>query len=83
VAATLVQEHFMGSMQLIRSRAIHVRLAEISRELDVADEEHQILLFREKKLLTEELRGATGYLRKAGLRPAAAAERPAMRGYGG
>ncbi|HEU4560726.1 MAG TPA: DNA primase [Longimicrobium sp.] len=86
VAATLVpaDQFFMGSLQLIRARSIQARLAEIARELAVADSEQQIVLFREKKQLTDELRGTSGYLRKAGLKSAmAGAERPVAGRYGG
>jgi DNA primase len=68
-AATLVpaDQFFMGSLQLIRARSIQTRLLEITRELPVAAPEQQMMLFREKKALTDELRGTSGYLRKAGL----------------
>ncbi|HEX8245537.1 MAG TPA: DNA primase [Longimicrobium sp.] len=78
-AATLVpaDQFFMGSLQLIRARSIQARLAEIARELTVAPPDQQLLLFREKKQLTDELRGTSGYLRKAGLKsPVAVSERP-------
>ncbi|HET7233183.1 MAG TPA: hypothetical protein VFJ16_24445, partial [Longimicrobium sp.] len=84
-AATLspADQFFMGSLQLIRARSIQARLIEISRELSVADADHQLLLFREKKQLTDELRGASGYLRKAGLKaPLMTSERPVMGRYG-
>ncbi len=70
-AATLVpaDQFFMGSLQLIRARSIQARLAEIGRELtETSDEEAQRKLFREKQELTDELRGTSGYLRKAGLK---------------
>lgn len=70
-AASLVpaDQFFMGSLQLIRARSIQARLAEISRELSQEpSEEVGYALFREKKRLTEELRGTSGYLRKAGLK---------------
>jgi len=68
-AATLIpaDQFFMGSLQLIRARSIQTRLLEITRELPVAPPEQQMMLFREKKTLTDELRGTSGYLRKAGL----------------
>jgi len=71
-AATLVPaDHFFaGSLQLIRARALQARLAEIAREMNVADPDQQLLLYREKKLLTDQLRGDTGYLRKGGLKTA-------------
>ncbi|MBV9109499.1 MAG: hypothetical protein JO306_08850, partial [Gemmatimonadetes bacterium] len=70
-AATLVpaDQFFMGSLQLIRARSIQARLGEIARELSESpSEEVQYALFREKRQLTDELRGASGYLRKAGLK---------------
>lgn len=69
-AATLApaDEFFAGALQLIRARSIQVRLAEIEREMAVAPDQEQLTLFREKKRLTEELRGSSGYLRGAGLR---------------
>ncbi|HET7464398.1 MAG TPA: DNA primase [Longimicrobium sp.] len=85
-AATLApaDQFFMGSLQLVRARSIQARLVEIDRELNVADAEHQLLLFREKKHLTEELRGPSGYLRKAGLRATMmTTERPVTGRYGG
>lgn len=83
-AATLVpaDQFFMGSLQLVREPAMRARLAEITRELDVASPEHQLELFREKRRLTDELRGTSGYLRKAGLK-ALVAERSAGGPYGG
>jgi DNA primase len=86
VAATLVpaDQFFMGSLQLIRARSIQARLAEIARELTVADGDQQLLLFREKRQLTDELRGTSGYLRKAGLKsPMMTTERPVAGRYGG
>jgi DNA primase len=71
-AASLVpaDQFFSGSMQLIRARSIQARLAEIERELTMGvDDDRQLLLFREKRQLTNELRGSSGYLRKAGLKP--------------
>ena len=83
VTLTPADQFFMGSLQLVRARSIQARLVEIDRELNVADAEHQLLLFREKKQLTEELRGPTGYMRKAGLRSTMmTSERPVMGRYG-
>jgi len=85
-AATLVpaDQFFNGSLQLIRARSIQARLAEISRELGVAEPEQQLMLFREKKQLTDELRGTSGYLRKAGLMksPLVLTDRPVHGPYG-
>ncbi|HSU15139.1 DNA primase [Longimicrobium sp.] len=85
-AATLVpaDQFFNGSLQLIRARSIQARLAEIARELSVAAPEQQLMLFREKKQLTDELRGTSGYLRKAGLMkaPLVLTERPVNGPYG-
>ena len=69
-AATLVpaDQFFMGSLQLVREPAVRARLAEIAREIPVAAPEEQMQLFREKKRLTDEMRGTSGYLRKAGLK---------------
>jgi hypothetical protein len=61
-----------------RARALQERLAEIAREMNVADPDQQLLLYREKKQLTDQLRGDSGYLRKGGLKPAMVAERPAF-----
>ncbi|HYH83451.1 MAG TPA: DNA primase [Longimicrobium sp.] len=83
VAVTLVPDHFMGSLQLIRAREIQARLTEITREIPVATPEEQMILFREKKNLTDDLRGTTGYLRKAGLKALVAAERPVSGPWGG
>jgi hypothetical protein len=69
---------FAGSLALIRARALQARLAEIAREMSVADPDQQLLLYREKKQLTDQLRGDSGYLRKGGLKPAMLAERPAF-----
>ena len=71
-AATLcpANHFFAGCLQLIRARALQARLAEIAREMNVAGPEQQLLLYREKKLLTDQLRGETGYLRKGGLKSA-------------
>jgi DNA primase len=76
-AATLVpaDQFFMGSLQLIRDRPVRQRLAEIDRELSVAPPDQQLRLFQEKKELTRQLRGDSGYLRKGGLKRAVAAER--------
>ncbi|HKP76395.1 MAG TPA: DNA primase [Longimicrobiaceae bacterium] len=76
-AATLVpaDQFFMGSLQLIRDRPIRQRLAEIDRELTVAPPDQQLRLFQEKKELTRQLRGDSGYLRKGGLRRMVAADR--------
>jgi hypothetical protein len=38
--------------------------------MSVADPDQQLLLYREKKLLTDQLRGDSGYLRKGGLKAA-------------
>src|SRR4051812_27807321 len=86
-AATLVpaDQFFNGSLQLIRARSIQARLAEISRELsEGGTEEAQHSLFREKKQLTDELRGTSGYLRKAGLMksPLVLTDRPVHGPYG-
>ena len=83
-AVTLVpaDQYFAGCLQLIRARALQERLAEIAREMSVADADQQLLLYREKKLLTDQLRGDSGYLRKGGLRHAVAAERPAHGPFG-
>jgi DNA primase len=77
-ATTLVpaDQFFQGSLQLIRARSIQARLGEIARELQLASPEQQLLLFREKKKLTEQLRGSTGYLRKAGLKQMVLTDRP-------
>ncbi|HEX8695998.1 MAG TPA: DNA primase [Longimicrobium sp.] len=83
-AATLnpADQFFWGSLQLIRARSIQARLAEIERELHLAAPEQQLSLFREKKVLTDQLRGSSGYLRKAGLpRPMVLTDRP-LREYG-
>jgi hypothetical protein len=83
-AATLspADQYFAGCLQLIRARSLQERLAEIAREMNVADPDQQLLLYREKKLLTDQLRGDSGYLRKGGLRHAVAAERPAHGPFG-
>jgi hypothetical protein len=86
-AATLVpaDQFFMGSLQLIRARSIQARLVEIARELSlVPSDEVQLALFREKKVLTDQLRGSSGYLRKAGLTkaPMVLTDRPANGMYG-
>jgi len=86
VAATLVpaDQFFMGSLRLIRERSIRARLLEIDRELPVAPDEQQFMLFREKRGLIDELRSSdAGYLRKAGLRPMMTTERPVSGRYGG
>jgi hypothetical protein len=75
----------MGSLQLIRARSIQARLVEIARELSlVPSDEVQLALFREKKVLTDQLRGSSGYLRKAGLTkaPMVLTDRPANGMYG-
>jgi DNA primase len=79
-AVTLVPaDHFFaGALALIRARALQGRLAEIAREMNVADPDQQLVLYREKKQLTDQLRGDSGYLRKGGLKPAMVAERPAF-----
>jgi DNA primase len=84
-AASLVppDQFFSGSMQLIRARSLQARLAEIERELNLGvPDERQLVLFREKRQLTNELRGSSGYLRKAGLKPVALAERGMHGPYG-
>ncbi|HEU4452942.1 MAG TPA: DNA primase [Longimicrobium sp.] len=82
-AATLspAEAFFWGSLYRIRARSLEARLAEIERELPIAPPEQQLSLFREKKTITDELRGESGYLRKAGLRPMILTDRPAQR-YG-
>jgi DNA primase len=83
-AATLspADEYFAGCLELIRARALQERLAEITREMNLAGPEQQLVLYREKKVLTDQLRGDSGYLRKGGLRHAMAADRPAPRPFG-
>jgi hypothetical protein len=83
-AATLspADEYFAGCLELIRARALQERLAEITREMNLAGPEQQLVLYREKKVLTDQLRGDSGYLRKGGLRHAMAADRPAPRPLG-
>ena len=75
-AVTLVpaDQFFMGSLELIRSRSIQARLGEIAREMAVADADQQLALYQEKKRLTDQLRGESGYLRKAGLKTMAMVE---------
>ncbi len=85
-AATLVpaDEFFAGSLELIREPAVRARLAEIARELVVAGLEQAQELFREKKALTDQLRGTSGHMRKAGLKVLASGERPVGEGpFGG
>jgi DNA primase len=83
-AATLVpaDQFFMGSLSLIRARAIQARLGEITRELQLATPEQELLLFREKKQLTTQLRGTSGYLRKAGLKQMLLTDRSVQGRYG-
>jgi len=82
-AATLspAEAFFWGSLYRIRARSLEARLAEIEREIPIAPLDQQLSLFREKKTITDELRGESGYLRKAGLRPMILTDRPAQR-YG-
>jgi DNA primase len=82
-AATLspAEAFFWGSLYRIRARSLEARLAEIEREIPIAPLDQQLSLFREKKTITDELRGESGYLRKAGLRPMILTDRPIQR-YG-
>lgn len=69
------EQTFLGSVRLIQDRPKWMRLAEIDREMAVASAEQQLALYQEKKELTSQLRGPSGYLRKGGLRTMVAAER--------
>jgi DNA primase len=69
------EQTFLGSVRLMQDRPKWMRLAEIDREMAVASAEQQLALYQEKKELTSQLRGPSGYLRKGGLRTMVAAER--------
>ncbi|HEX2205695.1 MAG TPA: DNA primase [Longimicrobium sp.] len=67
---------FEGSLNLIHARALQVRLEEVERKLLSAGPDQQLSLFREKRVLVGQMRSASGYLRKAGLKTLYTTDRP-------
>ena len=67
-----------GSVSQILERAHLERLAELNRQIPLADPEQQMMLVREKTQLVETMR-ANGYLRKPGFVQALTQRAPAYR----